>query len=69
MSVMEQLRAWGVAHAQARSAESAARENRHADASGDLRRQAKFLRDRADRLHREVYHALDATGRAESREG
>jgi hypothetical protein len=57
MDMTEQLRAWGAAHAEARSAECAARQS--AEPSGDLRRQAKSLRDRADRLHREIYHALD----------
>jgi hypothetical protein len=58
MNSTEQLRAWGVAHAEARRAEAAARENGHGEDGGDLQRQARLLRDRADRLHREVYHSL-----------
>lgn len=56
----DQLRAWGVAHAQARRAEEAALQNEHGDAAAALRRQARALREHADRLHREVYRNLDA---------
>jgi hypothetical protein len=58
MDLTEQLRAWGAAHAQARSAEAAARQAAEADDAHDLQRQAKSLRDRADRLHHEIYHSL-----------
>ena len=63
MDAMERLRAWGTAHAQARRAEQAARQNDDPDSSGDLRLQAKSLRERADRLHREAYGNLDGRGR------
>jgi hypothetical protein len=62
MDWTEHLRAWGLAHAEARKAESAAREGGNAVDSGDLRRQAQSLRDRADRLHHEVYRSLDRRG-------
>jgi hypothetical protein len=58
MNSTEQLQAWGVAHAEARRAEAAARQGGHAQDADDLQRQAKLLRERADHLHREVYHAL-----------
>jgi len=58
MDMTEQLKAWGAAHAQARNAESAARQGR----SPDLQREARSLRDRADRLHREIYDSLDRRG-------
>jgi len=58
MDLTERLRAWGAAHAQARSAESAAREGCDGAASTSLRSEARALRDRADRLHREIYRSL-----------
>lgn len=58
MDVTDQLKAWGAAHAQARVAENAARQNR----SNDLQREARSLRERADRLHREIYDSLDRPG-------
>ncbi|HEX2546428.1 MAG TPA: hypothetical protein VHL79_16220 [Ramlibacter sp.] len=66
MDVTEQLRAWGAAHAQARSAESAALQGNPANESSELQRQAKSLRERADQLHREIYRSLDR--RAENRQ-
>lgn len=63
MDVMEQLRAWGVAHAEARSAESAARHGDETGACSELRHRAQSLRDRAHRLHRAAYDALGARGR------
>lgn len=59
MDVIEKLRQWGIAHGEARAAErEAARDG--AEAS---RLQARQLRDRADRLHGEIYRELDG-GRA-----
>jgi hypothetical protein len=58
MDVTDQLRDWGAAHAQARKAENAAEQGGQSDASGELRRQATSLRERADRLHREIYGRL-----------
>jgi hypothetical protein len=58
MDVMEQLRAWGAAHARARSAECTARQCGQVD-TGALWREAQSLRERADRLHREIYRGLD----------
>ena len=55
MDMTERLRAWGAAHAQARSAECAGA----ADPSPELQREAKALRERADRLHRQIYRGLD----------
>ena len=67
MDVTEQLRAWGAAHAQARRAEHAARQDGNAESAAALRRQAKSLRERADRLHREVYLSLGRPGRETTR--
>lgn len=58
MNLTEQLKAWGHAHAQARRAEHAAQQDGRHPESRELRRQAQFLRDEADRLHREIYHGL-----------
>ena len=58
MDFTERIRAWGVAHAQARGAESAARQD-DTEHSEQLRREARSLRERADRLHREIYRSLD----------
>jgi hypothetical protein len=53
MNMTEKLSLWGITHAAARDAERAA-----AQQSGDAcelhRRQARVLRERADRLHREI---------------
>ena len=59
MDFTERLRAWGVAHAQARGAERAAGQQADAERSDTLRRQAQSLREQADRLHREIYRSLD----------
>lgn len=58
MDVMEQLRAWGDAHAQARSAECKAQRSGDGAGTGDLWREAKSLRERADRMHHEIYRRL-----------
>lgn len=59
------LSLWGVAHAAARDAERAAA--RHTGQPGDeLRREARLLRERADRLHREVYLELGPRREAEA---
>jgi hypothetical protein len=63
MDVTEQLRAWGAAHAEARAAERSAQQAGPADRAGDLQRQAKTLRERADRLHRDIYRSLDRRSR------
>ena len=63
MDVTEQLRAWGAAHAQARAAERSAQQAGRTDDSRDLQRKAKALRERADRLHRDIYRNLDRKGR------
>lgn len=63
MDVMEQLRAWGAVHAQARRAEDAAKQSGNSDVSCGLHEQAKSLRERADRLHREIYRNLDGPRR------
>ena len=67
MKSTEKLSLWGVAHAAARDAERAAQQ---AGAPSELlRREARLLRERADRLHREVYlelgrrRSLDPTGK------
>ena len=62
MDVTEQLRAWGAAHAQARAAERTAQQPERAHESRDLQRDAKALRERADRLHRDIYRSLDRKG-------
>jgi hypothetical protein len=53
MNMTEKLALWGVTHSAAREAERAA-----AQQSGDAcelqRQQARLLRERADRLHREI---------------
>jgi hypothetical protein len=59
MDVTEQLRAWGAAHAQARSAECAAQQAPTTAHAPELQRQAKALRERANELHREIYRSLD----------
>ncbi|CAA9428479.1 MAG: hypothetical protein AVDCRST_MAG51-2466 [uncultured Ramlibacter sp.] len=53
----EKLALWGAAHAAARDADRAvARQG--GKQSGELRQRAELLRERADRLHREVYTEL-----------
>jgi hypothetical protein len=61
MELNEKLTLWGAMHAAAREAALAATAN-DADAEAK-RRQAQALRERADRLHREIYRELGA-GRA-----
>lgn len=57
MDLTEKLRAWGAAHAQARSAEQ-----RASQGTEDLRQQARSLRQIADRLHREIYEQMGRKG-------
>ncbi|MBA2675685.1 hypothetical protein [Ramlibacter sp.] len=63
MNLTDQLRLWGATHAQARAAETAARQH-GADASADLHREARALRERADHLHREIYRDIGAKPRS-----
>ncbi len=63
MDINEQLRAWGAVHAQARAAESSLQETQGAADSRRLQSEAKALRERADRLHREIYASFDARER------
>lgn len=51
------LSLWGAAHAAARDAERAAAQE-GGQARDELRHRARVLRERADRLHREVYLEL-----------
>jgi hypothetical protein len=67
MDLHEQLRAWGSAHAQARRAELAARHHDRDESASTLRQLAKSLREKADRLHREVYLHLDQRERHTTR--
>lgn len=53
----QKLSLWGVAHAAARDAERAAAQQT-GQPCDELRHQARVLRERADRLHREVYMEL-----------
>ena len=62
MDLTDQLRLWGATHAQARAAETAARER--GDTSADLHREARQLRERADTLHREIYRHIGAKPRS-----
>jgi hypothetical protein len=57
MKFTEKLSLWGVAHAAARNAERAAAQQA-GEPSDNLHREARILRERADRLHREVYMEL-----------
>jgi hypothetical protein len=59
MDITEQLKAWGAAHAQARAAERAAGEGGPTGQDADAQREARSLRERADRLHRDIYRSLD----------
>jgi hypothetical protein len=63
MDITEQLKAWGAAHAQARAAERAARKAGNTGHPGEMHSEARVLRERADRLHREIYRSLDRRGR------
>ena len=51
------LSLWGLAHAAARDAERAAAQQT-GQPGDELSHQARVLRERADRLHREVYMEL-----------
>lgn len=62
MDITEQLKAWGAAHAQARAAERAAARS-HTNQNADAQREARSLREHADRLHRDIYRSLDGHGR------
>lgn len=55
MELTEKLRLWGAAHAAARKAENAAR----SAPAGGTQEEARVLRERADRLHGEIYRELD----------
>jgi hypothetical protein len=59
MDITEQLKAWGAAHAQARAAERAAGEGGPTGQDTDVQREARSLRERADRLHRDIYRSLE----------
>ncbi len=61
MDMVEKLREWGRAHGAARDAEREA----HRDSAGRDGQHARTLRERADRLHREIYDELG--GRREAR--
>lgn len=63
MDITEQLKAWGAAHAQARAAERAAGEKGSTGQDAEVQREARSLRERADRLHRDIYCSLDGRGR------
>lgn len=62
MDITEQLKAWGTAHAQAQAAERAAREGGHMGLDVEAQREARSLRERADRLHRDIYRSLERQG-------
>jgi hypothetical protein len=57
MQLTEKLRVWGSAHAAARAAERAAAQQA-TSTDHDLRREAQLLRERANRLHREIYSEI-----------
>jgi hypothetical protein len=61
MKFTEKLSLWGVAHAAARNAERAAAQQ-DGEPSDNLHREARILRERANRLHREVYMELGPRG-------
>jgi hypothetical protein len=63
MDITEQLKAWGAAHAQARAAERAAAEGGPTGHDTEVQREARSLRERADRLHHDIYRSLDRRGR------
>ncbi len=58
MNPTQKLSLWGEAHAAARDAERAAA-RQSGQPSDELRHRARVLRERADRLHREVYLELE----------
>ncbi len=53
MELIEKLRQWGAVHGAARDAE------RRSAADVSAHREAQRLRERADRLHQEIYRSLD----------
>lgn len=57
MHLTEKLRLWGAAHGAARAAERAAA-TQPASSDRNLRREAQLLRERANRLHREIYSEI-----------
>ena len=63
MDITEQLKAWGAAHAQARAAERAAGQGGPKGQDAQAQREARSLREHADRLHREIYGSLDRRSR------
>lgn len=63
MDITEELKAWGAAHAQARAAERAAVEGGPTGQDAEAQREARSLRERADRLHRDIYQSLDGRHR------
>jgi hypothetical protein len=62
MELTEKLLVWGKTHAAARSATRAA-EQLQGPRSEERRREAKALRESADRLHHEIYRELGAGSR------
>jgi len=58
MDITEKLRLWGITHGAARDAERAALQQPGTQAES-LWMEARQLRERADRLHREIYRELD----------
>lgn len=62
------LSLWGEAHAAARDAERAAA-RQSGQPADELRHRARLLRERADRLHREVYMELGPRESAASAQG
>ncbi|AEG93810.1 hypothetical protein [Ramlibacter tataouinensis] len=52
MNMTEKIALWGMTHASARDAERAAAQ--HGGPADELRREARRLRESADRLHREI---------------
>lgn len=57
MELTERLRQWGSAHSAARAAERTA--GRHASSDSEAHREAKALREQADRMHREIYMEIE----------
>lgn len=60
----EKLILWGAVHAAARDAERALAQQ--GEGRDELARQAKVLRDKADRLHREAYAELGSARRTDA---
>lgn len=57
MDTTEKLSLWGAIHAEARQAARAA-EREMGPSAAERQREARALRERADRLHREIYGEL-----------